>query len=128
MKSATDILVIDDQLEHRLLIEELLEAGGYRVRSFGSGEEALCYLKSNRPGLIICDIRMPGMDGFEVLEAIKSDYPDIGIVMLTGDGDSEAVREAFRMGADEFITKPIDSEELLLVVERVIWQFAALLN
>ena len=128
MKAAFDILVVDDDFEQRTLLEEILQAHGYRVNSFADADETLAYLRSNKADLVICDIRMPGMSGLEFLEHTRNDFPALSVIMITGHNDADSVRESFRLGADEFVTKPVRSEELLLIVERVIWQYAALQN
>ncbi|MEW5924025.1 MAG: response regulator [Candidatus Zixiibacteriota bacterium] len=121
MKEAIEILVIDDESEARRTIVEMLKMAGFSATSVSSGAEALEYLRGHQIDLVICDVIMPGMDGFAVLKGIKIDFPDIKVVLITGSGDAEAIRKAFLMGADEFITKPFDAQELSLVVERVCW-------
>ena len=128
MKAAFDILVVDDDFEQRALLEEILRAHGYRVNSFACADETLAYLRSNKADLVICDIRMPDMSGLEFLEHARNDFPALSVIMMTGYNDADSVRESFRLGADEFVTKPVRSEELLLIIERVIWQYAALQN
>ncbi|UCD94056.1 MAG: response regulator [Candidatus Zixiibacteriota bacterium] len=128
MKTAFDILVVDDEFEQRTLLEEILQSHGYRVSSFAGADETLAYLRSNKADLVICDIRMPGMSGLEFLEQTRNFFPALSVIMMTGYDDADSVRESFRLGADEFVTKPVRSEELLLIIERVIWQYAALQN
>jgi DNA-binding NtrC family response regulator len=128
MKTGFNILVVDDEFEQRTLLEEILLSHGYRVSSFAGGRETLEHLKTNRADLVICDIKMPGMSGLEFLAETRSCHPDLLIIMMTGYDDADSVRESFRLGADEFITKPVKAEELLLIVERVIRQYAALQN
>ena len=118
-------MVVDDEPEARQSMAEMLEMAGYRVSSVSGGKEALQYLSENKIDLVLCDLMMPEMDGFAVLEKIKCDYPEVNVVMVTGNGDAEAVRKAFRLGADEFITKPFEAQELGLVIERVCWHLVA---
>lgn len=121
MKDDIEILVIDDESEARQTIVEMLTMAGFSAASVSNGAEALEYLRQNQIDLVICDVIMPEMDGFAVLKGIKVDFPDIKVVLITGSGDANAVRKAFLMGADEFITKPFDAHQLNLVVERVCW-------
>jgi len=125
MKENIDILVVDDDPEARRSIAEMLEMAGYRVSSVTCGAEALEYLQENKADLVLCDVLMPEMDGFAVLKNIKREYPWINVVMVAANGDASAVRWAFRLGADEFITKPFEAQDLGLIIERVGWHLVA---
>ena len=121
MSTSISILIVDDELQTRIGLEEILQMCGYQVKAAASGKEALEYLQSNKADLVLCDIKMPEMDGFELLHLIKQEHPGTKVVMITGNGDMGSVRKSFRMGADEFITKPVNSQELSLIIERVCW-------
>lgn len=121
MKEDIEILVIDDESEARQTIVEMLTMAGFSAASVSNGAEALEYLRRHQIDLVICDVIMPDMDGFAVLKGVKVDFPDVKVVLVTGSGDANAIRKAFLMGADEFITKPFDAQQLSLVVERVCW-------
>jgi len=125
MRSKVHILVVDDETEARKILVEILEMAGYTVSSAAGGTEALRNLEKHRADLVICDVVMPEMDGFAVLEKVKNVYPHINVVMITGNGDADSVRKAFRMGADEFITKPFEVNELSLIIERACWHILA---
>jgi len=121
MKEKINILIVDDESEARHSMAEMLEMAGYRVASVPGGDAALKHLQENKTDLVICDIVMPGMDGYAVLERVKDTFPAVNVIMITGNGDAGAVRKAFRMGADEFITKPFDIQALGLIIQRVCW-------
>lgn len=123
MRSKINILVVDDELQVRNVLEQILHMAGYAVESVKSGEEALKYIAGKKVDLVISDIRMPGMSGFDLLKAIKNQYPNIGVVIMTGYGDAYSVKEALHQGADEYITKPFKGNELSLIIERICWRF-----
>jgi signal transduction histidine kinase len=103
------ILVIDDEPTQRLLTREALEQRGYRVEEAESGEAGLAHARQLKPALILLDVMMPGMDGFEVCRQIRTD-PDLGrtpVVIVTALEDMESIEIGFRAGATDFITKPI---------------------
>lgn len=106
------ILVLDDE---KGTCEQLLEFLGYRgYRVFGAlkGEEALAILERERPEIMLLDVKMPGIDGLDVLSQAKEKYPDIKVVMITAVRSPEARRQALAMGADEYIVKPFSYESL----------------
>jgi len=109
------ILAIDDEPESRTLLTQILTAEGYRVRAADSGELALAALELKRPELILLDIRMPEMDGFEVCRRIKANPAthDIPLMFLSARGQLSERVEGFRLGAVDFVTKPYQREELL---------------
>ena len=122
MKSSTSILVVDDELMMRDLLVKILSREGYRIDSVEDGIAALEHLKKQRVDLVISDMKMPRMDGLELLSAIKKNYPEIGVIIMTGFGDTYTVKDALLLGADEYITKPFKSFEISLVVERAYWR------
>jgi DNA-binding response OmpR family regulator len=111
------ILVVDDEPQAVELLEEFLTAKGYTVVGASGGEEALRRLKEERPHLMLLDIRMPVMDGLEVLRRAREIDREVGIVMVTAVNEERMGREALRMGAYDYITKPLDFDYL----ERVLW-------
>ncbi|MBI2906151.1 MAG: response regulator transcription factor [Chloroflexi bacterium] len=113
------VLVVDDEPRYIKLVEYNLQGSGYRVVTATCGNEALQRVARENPDLVILDIRMPGMDGYEVCQRIR-DFSVVPIIMLTAKGeDSEKVR-GLRLGADDYITKPFSAEELLARVEAVL--------
>ena len=111
------VLVVDDEPQAVELLEEFLTAKGYAVVGASGGEEALRRLKEERPHLMLLDIRMPVMDGLEVLRRAREIDREVGIIMVTAVSEENTGREALRMGAYDYITKPLDFDYL----ERVLW-------
>jgi len=104
------ILTIDDDAMMRLLLHDILQQEQFEVMVAGSGVEGLEMLKSRRPDLVLLDVMMPGMNGFECLQIIRA-MPDMAmlpIVMLTGADDVDSINQAFKLGASQFIAKPIN--------------------
>ncbi len=107
------ILVVDDQSANRRVVSTLLTREGYRVVSAGSGEEALVSYAELRPDLILLDMMMPGMDGFEVLQALKEQGLNVPVVFVTAAHDRDLLLRAFDAGVVDYVTKPFLPEELL---------------
>ena len=114
------ILIVDDEEDVLYIIRRILSKKGYTISEVKSGEECLEVLKKDKPDLIIMDIMMPGLDGWETTRKIKTDEStkDIPVSMLSVKDDSEDVRKSFEYSfADEHLGKPIDFSTLLNVVE-----------
>ena len=108
------ILVVDDDVIVRLMVRETLEEAGFRVEEAEDGEQALSAVKRLRPELVLLDVMMPGMDGYEVCTELKADEKtkDIPVIFLSAkDTDSDVVK-GFELGAVDYITKPISREIL----------------
>ena len=112
------ILVVDDDAANLRMASRILSAEEVRVSCLKSGEDALRFLRDNRPDLILLDLHMPGMDGFETIAAIRENegMADIPVIFLTADDDSSAETKGLAMGAMDFIKKPFVPEVLLLRV------------
>jgi len=110
----TRVLVVDDQPPNIRLLEAILVPRGYDVTPASSGEEALAALDQNDVDLVLCDIVMPGMDGYQVCRAIRERPATayLPVVMVTASGDEQKIK-ALEAGADDFLTKPINQSELL---------------
>ncbi|RYP89036.1 adenylate/guanylate cyclase domain-containing response regulator [Nocardioides guangzhouensis] len=108
------VLVVDDQAPNVRLLEAILTPRGYDVSSASSGEEALAMIAGSEPDLVLLDIVMPGMDGYEVCRKIRerTETAYLPVVMVTASGDEQKVK-ALEAGADDFLTKPINQSELL---------------
>ncbi|TET95640.1 MAG: response regulator [Candidatus Zixiibacteriota bacterium] len=122
MKSSVSILIVDDEEMMRTLLNRILSREGYKIRSAEDGVVALEVLKAEKFDIIISDMKMPRMDGFELLKIVKKEYPKIGVIIMTAYGDTYTVKDALLLGADEYITKPFKSYEISLVVERAYWR------
>jgi CheY-like chemotaxis protein len=113
------ILIIDDEIHIRRLTARVLEMAGYHIIEAASGLQALRLIQETQPDVITCDIAMPGMSGFEVLEAIKSQpaTAEIPIIMLTAIGQEKDTARAMELGAADYITKPFSSTNLIQTIE-----------
>lgn len=106
------ILVVDDQEGVCQLLQELLASEGFSVNTASNGYEALEQIEKAHPGILIIDMKMPGMSGIDVLIALQDMEHDCLIIMMTAYGELEIVREAAKLGVSHFITKPFDIDEL----------------
>ncbi len=106
------ILVVDDDANERQGLADLLLTWGYDVRAAGGGEEALAQTEAFAPVVVISDLRMPGLDGMELLKRLRRSRPETSVIMLTGQGTIEEAVEATKLGAFNFLEKPIDPKRL----------------
>lgn len=120
MTQAFHILVVDDEVNIRNALVTMLEKKDYRVFGTGTGEEALRHLDEARVDLVITDIRMPGMGGLEFLRRLKDKWPDTEVVVMTAFGSIDTAVEAMRLGAYDYLTKPIDRERFGVIVEKAL--------
>jgi len=118
----TTILLVDDEPFNLKLLKTMLGAEGYEMITSDRGEDALLLAEKNQPGLILLDIMMPGLDGFEVAWLLKANpqTSNIPIIMLTALDDRSSRMHALEMGAEEFLTKPVDRAELLIRVKNLL--------
>ena len=114
------ILIVDDEKNIRLTLSRSLEVLGVETDSAEDGKEALVKLREKEFGLILLDIRMPGVDGMEVLRRVRESRPDIRIIILTAYGTIELAVEAMKLGAVDFIQKPFVPEQIRGRVAKVI--------
>lgn len=113
-----ELLIADDEKGYREVLRVIFEDQGHTVHTVADGRGALAHLKRSACDVVISDVRMPDMDGIEFLQAARGFYPEIGIVLMTAFGTIDTAREAFKLGADDFIQKPFNNDELKLIVER----------
>jgi DNA-binding response OmpR family regulator len=119
MQTKTKVLVIEDEVNIRENIQELLEAKGYNVRTATNGKQGILEAIDYRPHLILCDVMMPKMDGFKVLEQIRksSNVQNVPFIFLTAKVEKQDLRHGMEMGADDYISKPFTSKELMSAIE-----------
>ena len=113
------VLVVDDEAINALVAEAVLSVDGYEVLGVQSPQEALGAIASIRPDVVLLDVMMPGIDGFQLCRAIREDPPLLPVVFMTALGDTGHRREGLEAGADDFMTKPIDEVELLARVRNL---------
>ena len=117
--SKIQVLVVDDEPRYLKLVGYNLEAAGYEVITAANGEEALSLVAQKIPDLIILDIRLPGIDGYEVCTRVR-EFSSVPIIMLTAKGEEREKVQGLRLGADDYVTKPFGAEELMARVETVL--------
>jgi len=115
-----NILIVDDEKNYLLVLSAVLEEEGYEVLTALNGLEALETQKSSDVDLVLTDMKMPGMDGIELLERIKAYDPDLPVIMMTAHGTVDKAVEAMQKGAYSYILKPFDNERLILYVKKAI--------
>ena len=103
------ILVVDDEESNLKVLERLLGREGYEVRTARTGPDALDLARANTPELLLTDLKMPGMDGLELLKAVRTVSPTTEVIMMTAYGTVEIAVEAMKVGAYDFVTKPLKS-------------------
>lgn len=114
------ILCIEDEAQLRHDIRDELIEAGYQVVEAGDGSEALAILENQRPDLVLCDISMPGLDGYGVLEELRrneQEHAEIPFLFLSALGDPRHIVDGKRLGADDYLVKPIDYDLLLATIE-----------
>lgn len=114
------ILIIDDERAIRKTLNEILGFEGYKIEEAADGEEGLKRFQSATPDLVLCDIKMPKLDGIEFLSKASAINPDIPIIMISGHGNIETAVEAVKKGAFDFISKPPDLNRLLITIRNAI--------
>lgn len=116
------VLVVDDEELVRKLMSKMLQKAGMEVLTAQSGEEALSVLEENSCNVVVSDVRMAGLSGFDLLKQVKAQHQDTAFVVMTGYADSFSIKDALLQGADEYIIKPFKNDEMTLVIERAYWR------
>lgn len=116
------VLVVDDQVGIRVLLVEVFSTEGYETYQAANGKAALQIVRDNRPDLVLLDMKIPGMDGLEILKQIKEHDPSIKVIMMTAYGELAMIREATDLGALMHFTKPFDIDELRMAVNHELGQ------
>jgi two-component system, NtrC family, response regulator AtoC len=115
-----NILIVDDELNMRLVLSAMLKKEGFDVSSASNGREALQILQSTKTAVVITDLKMPDIDGMELLTRISELYPKIPVIMITAHGTIATAVEALKKGAFDYITKPFDLDDLKNIISKAI--------
>jgi len=124
MKPSAHILVVDDEINIRGALVTMLEKKGHQVRGVATAEEGLAQLEAAPAELVITDLRMPGIGGMEFLRRLKDTWPNTEVVVMTAYGSIDTAVEAMRLGAYDYLTKPIDRERFPIVVDKALERHA----
>jgi putative two-component system response regulator len=122
------VLVVDDELRLRQVLVRLMTRDGFECHDVGSAEEALAYLEQQSVTLVLSDLRMPGLDGTELLRAIRERWPETAVVMITAVADVEVAVSCLAMGAMDYLTKPFHLEEVRARVRQALERRALLVE
>ncbi len=114
------VLVVDDDYGARLLVQKILEKENYKLTLCSNGFEAFEYLKKDSFELMISDLRMEGMDGIDLLKKVRISDPNLAVIILTGHASIQTAIEALRLGAIDYLTKPINADELRIRVKKAV--------
>jgi two-component system nitrogen regulation response regulator GlnG len=114
------IYIIDDDSSIRWVLDKALTNAGLQVAEFDSADSALEAISTQEPAVIVTDIRMPGMDGLELLERINSKYPDLPVIIMTAHSDLDSAVSAYKGGAFEYLPKPFDVDDAVALVNRAL--------
>lgn len=120
MADKSRILVVDDEEALRTVLSTELNSEGYDVETASDGDEAISIVQNKKFDLLLLDIKMPKVDGFEVLKFVKKSFPAVKVIMLTGFADLKNAIESKKLGAEDFVSKPYDLVDLLTTIERVL--------
>ena len=110
------ILIVDDQMGIRMLLSEVLKSEGYTVLEASNGVAALEVANQEQPDLILLDMKLPGMDGLQILKSLQSNGISASVIMMTAYGELELINEAKALGAKSHFTKPFDIDDLISLV------------
>jgi DNA-binding response OmpR family regulator len=125
MSDKARILIVDDEPNVRLVFRTALEASGYSITTAGDGDEALEWLEKESVELVLLDLQMPILSGMDVLERLRKEGHDVPVVIITAHGNVPNAVQAMKLGAIDFLTKPISPEILRAVVAEVLARHAA---
>ncbi len=125
MSRPLEVWLVDDDASIRWVLERALRQGGLQPRSFERGDRALEALARQRPDVLITDVKMPGADGMQLLEAVQQDHPGLPVIVMTAHSDLDSAVAAYRGGAFEYLPKPFDIDEAVALVRRAATQTGA---
>ncbi|MDQ0496081.1 MULTISPECIES: response regulator [Paenibacillus] len=112
------VLIVDDQNGIRILLMEVFGSEGYETFQAANGKIALEIVEKEPPDLVLLDMKIPGMDGLEILKHLKAMNPDIKVIMMTAYGELDMIKEATELGALMHFTKPFDIDEMRIAVNK----------
>jgi two-component system response regulator HydG len=113
------ILVVDDSFEERQTLKDALETKGHRVTTAANGQEAIEFVQDGNVGVILMDVRMPGIDGIQTFEQVHKIRPEVPVIFITGYSIEEALRDAVSKGAYACLQKPLDMEKIVTVLQEL---------
>jgi DNA-binding response OmpR family regulator len=119
------VLVIDDDQPTLDLMVKILSKSGYRVLTAGTATAGRDILAEQPIDMLLCDVDLPDLNGFELMKEVKRQSPQVAVVMMTGFADTFTIKDALVAGADEYITKPFKQYEVTAVVQRALWRMQA---
>lgn len=114
------ILIVDDDNDMRLLLTRFLERNGYETASAASGKDAIAWMEENQPNLVLCDFRLDDMNGAQILSEVKRMHPEAGVIIITGYSDVKDAVEVMKLGAFDYVTKPLFPDEILLTIKKAL--------
>lgn len=120
MSSQKKILLVDDEAEFVTTLAERLEIRGFKAEAATSGKQALEFIKDRNFDAAILDVKMPGMDGLQVMKKIRELHPDVPIILLTGYGSTDDGVQGVNKGAFDYLMKPLDIEELISKIQEAL--------
>src|ERR1700744_1102701 len=123
-----NILIVDDEVNVATLLSKFLTRNGFNVTTASTGSTAFEYLKNNSYNLVLCDFRLEDTDGREILKKIRSEYPQTGVIIITGYSDIKMAVELIKMGAYDYIPKPLYPDEILNTINKAFETHSALVD
>ena len=111
------VLIADDEVEFVETLGTRMKLRGFEVSTVNSGSEAIRAIEKDVPDVLVLDLKMPDLNGLEVLAKVKGDFPDLEVIILTGHGSFEAGKEGMEQGAFDYIMKPVDLNQLIDKIE-----------
>jgi two-component system, response regulator, stage 0 sporulation protein F len=117
---SNNLLIVDDQFGIRVLLTEIFKKEGYNTFQAANGKQALSIAEQDRPGLVLLDMKIPGMDGIEILKRLKAMDSSIQVIMMTAYGELDMIKEAKSLGALSHFSKPFDIDEIRKAVSDVL--------
>jgi len=116
--TVTKVLLVDDEVEFASALSERLRLRNYDAKAVYHAEDVLPTVMKDKPDVVLLDLKMPGMDGIEILKSIKDFDPAIQVIILSGHGDKETVDKGIKAGALDYVMKPVDIGEIISKIEQ----------